>query len=259
MIYKYVFWLAVLSLIVFLLERIRPWREQSVNRPLLLQDMFWLIFNGYLLGIIFAPIFKFIDSSMAKGFFTVSGNILKEIRFLSKTGLEIQIIIILIIGDFIEWIVHNLLHRVPFLWKLHRIHHSIHTMDWIGNFRFHWTEPLIYHSFRIIPMTILGASWQAILFVSVFATLIGFLNHSNLNISWGPLKYIFNSPRMHIWHHDVKMHKQSGQNFGIVFSLWDWIFRTAYMPDGQPEKLGYYGDEKLSDNLLKRFFLPFLD
>ena len=75
----------------------------------------------------------------------------------------------------------------------------------------------------------MGFNYDAALAVAVFATLVGHLNHTNVPFDYGPLKYIFNSPKMHIWHHDVMMHKNSGQNFGIVLSVWDWIFKTAYL------------------------------
>jgi sterol desaturase/sphingolipid hydroxylase (fatty acid hydroxylase superfamily) len=61
---------------------------------------------------------------------------------------------------------------------------------------------------------------------------------------------------MHIWHHDVEMHLPYGQNFGIVLSVWDWLFGTAYMPAGQPEKIGFKSDEKFPDNLPARFVYP---
>jgi sterol desaturase/sphingolipid hydroxylase (fatty acid hydroxylase superfamily) len=64
----------------------------------------------------------------------------------------------------------------------------------------------------------------------------------------GPLmKYIFNSPEMHIWHHAYTFpeHHRYGMNFGLSLSLWDWLFGTAYVPyDGRDIKLGFPGVEK---------------
>lgn len=97
---------------------------------------------------------------------------------------------------------------------------------------------------------------DALFVIAVFSTLIGHLNHSNLNISWGPLKYIFNSPAMHIWHHDKVNHFQFGQNFGIVFSIWDWIFKTAYFPTGQPQEIGFNGEENFPADIPRRFLWP---
>ena len=147
---------------------------------------------------------------------------------MSSFPFVIKVILSLLILDFTERCVHNLLHRVNWLWKFHRIHHSIHIMDWIGNFRFHWMELIVYNAFKFLPVAIInGGDWKVLLVVGIISTTIGNLNHANLYISWGPLRYVFNSPRMHIWHHDKHPGKTAGYNFAVVFSLWDWVFQTA--------------------------------
>jgi sterol desaturase/sphingolipid hydroxylase (fatty acid hydroxylase superfamily) len=105
-------------------------------------------------------------------------------------------------------------------------------MDWIGNFRFHWMEIVVYQGLTYFPLVILGVDPLVILLVAIATTIIGHLNHSNIDITWGPLRYLFNSPRMHIWHHMAQLPggHPTGVNFGVSFSLWDWIFRTAYWP-----------------------------
>ena len=55
-----------------------------------------------------------------------------------------QFIAFFLLKDFLEWCIHNLLHRVPWLWEFHKLHHTIEELDWIGNFRFHWMEVVIY-------------------------------------------------------------------------------------------------------------------
>lgn len=247
---------------MIILENIFHWRKQSFFREELGQDYFWLIFNGYFSKIVFynlLPVLPLIFSGISISFIKITGNSLKEIQFLNSIGFINQLIIYLIVSDFLEWLVHNLLHRVSFLWKIHRVHHSIKVMDWIGNFRFHWGETIIYSTFKYLPLALLGVKWQVILTGAVLATAIGHLNHSNLRISWGPFRYILNSPRMHIWHHDMHVRGKAGVNFGIVFSVWDWIFKTAYMPlekEG-PKEIGYHGENKVPSSLLYRFFLPF--
>ena len=61
------------------------------------------------------------------------------------------------------------------------------------------------------------------------------------------MKYLFNNPQMHIWHHayDLPKDKPYGVNFGITLSLWDYLFRTNYIPkSGRDIKLGFPGIEK---------------
>jgi sterol desaturase/sphingolipid hydroxylase (fatty acid hydroxylase superfamily) len=70
----------------------------------------------------------------------------------------------------------------------------------------------------------------------------------------GPMvPYIFNSPEMHIWHHGYEMppDKPKGINFGLTLSVWDYLFKTAYMPyDGKDLKLGFPGVEKFPSHFL---------
>ncbi len=271
---QYEIWLLLVSLGCLIAERIKPWRHQPLVRPLVFQDYFWLFFNGNILSLVIIILFKkdfLITPAFDAVLSTIYGvfdSIFLQIAKLDLHGVKaivnlpmwMQIPIYLVIADFTEWCIHNALHRVNWLWKFHRVHHSIKEMDWIGNFRFHWFETLLYNSAKYVPITLLGAGIDVVLIVAVFSTAIGHLNHANLAISWGPLRYIFNSAKMHIWHHEKALRGKAGTNFGIVFSIWDWLFKTAYMPlDKQPEEIGFKGEEQFPDNLAWRFFLPFLD
>ena len=166
-----------------------------------------------------------------------------------------------VVKDFIEWNIHRLLHLTPWLWEFHKLHHSIEELDWIGNFRFHWGEVVVYKTLSYLPLVILGVDGTVILLMAIVSTLMQDLNHSNLRIDWGPLRYLFNSAKMHVWHHDIIQHGRGGQNFGIVLSVWDWIFGTAYWPadQEQPEQLGFEGmEETYPRSAMARFVYPFV-
>jgi sterol desaturase/sphingolipid hydroxylase (fatty acid hydroxylase superfamily) len=247
-----------------MMERIFPWRrEQKMIRPEFFQDCFWLLFNGIAAAIVFAKPFEIVNKTLDLGFYWSFAQYPGSIKLISHYPFAVQLLVVVVITDFVEWCVHNSLHRVSWLWKIHRVHHSIVRMDWLGNFRFHWGELFVYKIIKYIPVALLGASWQVMLAGAVVATVIGNLNHANIRVSWGPLRYVVNSPRMHLWHHEKKYRGKAGVNFAIVFSAWDWIFGTAYMPAAneplQPGALGYTGQEKTSRTLLMRFFLPFVD
>jgi sterol desaturase/sphingolipid hydroxylase (fatty acid hydroxylase superfamily) len=158
----------------------------------------------------------------------------------------VQVVVFLLVSDFLQWCVHNALHRVPFLWTFHKVHHAITTMDFVGSFRFHWMEILVYKSAQWLPLALLGASGEAAFVVAVFGTFWGDFNHANLNAGLGPLGYLFNSPRMHLWHHDASDEGGVAKNFGIVLSLWDFLFGTVFWPrDRSPKTLGYPGIEEM--------------
>ena len=73
-------------------------------------------------------------------------------------------------------------------------------------------------------------------------------------LAMGPImKYLFNSPEMHIWHHSYKLPKERrhGVNFGLTLAVWDYLFKTAYIPhDGRDIKLGFPGVESFPDNFV---------
>ncbi|MHC4471228.1 MAG: sterol desaturase family protein [Planctomycetota bacterium] len=262
MLSSYLFWLVLISLACAVAERVAPWRRgQRLLRPQLAQDLFWLVFNGFLTAALFGGALEAMDRGLDRAFVAITGLVPDSLRIIAGLSLPAQLLVVLVVRDFLEWCVHNLLHRVPWLWRFHRVHHSILTLDWIGNFRFHWLETIVYRALKLLPMAALGASWAPLLAADVLSTAIGHLNHSNLNISWGPLRYVLNSPRMHVWHHEREPRGRAGANFAVVFSLWDWVFGTAYMPreEAQPEEIGFVGQERVSDSLPMRFLLPFVD
>ena len=258
--YLYPISLAALSGFVFALERFFPWRpEQKQLRPKLWSDLIHLVFNGHFLGLLLAGL--------------ASTWILPHVdRWLAAEGLTdavyrnaaadwplwLQIIIALVVLDFIQWCVHNLLHRIPLFWEFHKAHHSVkdEEMDWIVSFRFSWLEVIVYKSVLYLPLVFFGFRWEALMFHAIFGTLIGHLNHANLNLGHGPWRYILNSPRMHIWHHDYEGDAKTTVNFGIIFSSWDWIFGTAKMPPEPPAHLGFDGVETFPDNFFSQEIWP---
>ncbi|MEW5852850.1 MAG: rhodanese-like domain-containing protein [Myxococcota bacterium] len=245
--YLYPLSLALISVVVAVLEHFFPWRkEQKQLRGTLLSDFLHLVFNGHFLGVILYGIaathlLPHLDHALAQAGLTtwVYRNLA------SGWPVAVQIVVALLVVDFLQWGVHNLLHRVGFLWETHKVHHSVvdGEMDWIVSFRFQWTEVVVYRALLYVPLAFLGFSSTAVMVHAIFGTLIGHLNHANLDLGHGWWRYILNSPRMHIWHHNYDGDARTTVNFGIIFSLWDWIFGTASMPDQPPPRLGFAGVE----------------
>ena len=141
----YFFWLLVVSVICLVLERFFPWRRgQRLFRPQFIQDIFYLFFNGHYFGLVLAIAANWAVHQVNGVFGWWNLPVPGELGVMATVPLWAQFIIFLVFRDFLEWCVHNLLHRVSWLWKFHKLHHSIETMDWIGNFRFHWMESIIY-------------------------------------------------------------------------------------------------------------------
>jgi sterol desaturase/sphingolipid hydroxylase (fatty acid hydroxylase superfamily) len=254
----YFFWLLVVSFSCWILERLAPWRpQQKAFRKQIGQDFFWLVFNGHYAGVLLAALANWVWQSATPWRF--GPNLPNDLSgALTDSPVWVQFLVFLVVKDILEWCIHNLLHRIPWLWEFHKLHHSIEELDWIGNMRFHWMEIVVYRGLTYFPLFLLGVDETVILWIAVFSTLIGHLNHSNLNLDWGIFRYVLNSPRLHVWHHDVVQHQKSGQNFGIVFSLWDFLFGTAYLPArGEPARLGFERMAEFPQGLLQRLIYPF--
>jgi sterol desaturase/sphingolipid hydroxylase (fatty acid hydroxylase superfamily) len=165
-----------------------------------------------------------------------------------------------IVRDFVQWNTHRLLHRVPFLWEFHKVHHSVEQMGFAAHLRYHWMETIVYRSIEYIPLALIGIGLRDFFIIHIFTLAIGHFNHSNIKVNLGPLAYIFNNPQMHKWHHAYHMPAQRhyGVNFGITLSLWDYLFKTDYIPyDGREIKLGFPGIEKFPHSFWKQITYGF--
>ena len=250
-------WLIGLSLLFVVAERLRPARRaQPALRPQLANDVFYLLFNGHLYALWFGAW----TAAVALGTRELLAPYLPfatDGSGLARLPWWVQLVLYLVVSDFLQWCVHNLLHRVPFLWQFHKVHHSVLRMDWAANFRFHWMELVVYRSLTYLPLALLGGSPSAIFAAAVFATFWGHFNHANIDVDLRSLGYVMNSPRMHLWHHDASDEGGTSKNYGIVFSLWDFLFGTAYWPrERAPARIGYPDDEEMPRNLLAQLAFP---
>ncbi|MFL1894948.1 sterol desaturase family protein [Aquimarina sp. 2-A2] len=260
---NYFYGLIVVSLIVWILEIIFPWRKnQSKFRKDFWLDAFYMFFNFFLLNLI---VFIALSNVAERFFNDLLGSIGLKISDFQLFDIDVLprflgLLIFFLVTDFVQWNTHRLLHKVPFLWNFHKVHHSIKEMGFAGHLRYHWMEPVLYKSILYIPLAIIGGfDAQDVAIVHFFALTIGHLNHANLGWDYGFMKYIFNNPKMHIWHHSKTLpkHKTVGVNFGISLSLWDYMFKTDHIPsNGRDIELGFENDEQFPNNFIAQELYP---
>ena len=256
----YSVWLFALSALFLVAERFWPLRRRRIFRRGFPQDVAYLVFNSEYLGVLLGVFSLQAIATLDRGLEAAGIRTLVYLRVMEGQPLYVQIPLLLLVFDFLQWLIHNLLHRVGWLWEFHKLHHSIETeeMDWIGNWRFHWAEVMVYRGLLYIPAAFMGFSPVAMFAYGVFNTLIGHFAHANLNVRIGALRYLVNSPEMHRWHHT---HPESGpvnRNFGIALSVWDWLFGTAYLPENEdPGRLGFAGIESYPRGIAGRMLAPF--
>ena len=157
----------------------------------------------------------------------------------------IQLLVFFVVLDFVQWLTHITLHKYPLLWRFHKVHHSVKQMGFASHLRYHWMENILYKPLKTFGVMILGGFEPQQAFIVHFITIaIGHFNHANIKITWGPLKYVFNNPVMHLYHHASEVPKgRRGVNYAISLSLWDYLFKTNYIPEDSGEvALGFKGD-----------------
>ena len=260
---NYFYGLIIISFVVWGLEIVFPWRK---NQPLFRKDFwldtFYMFFNFFLLNLI---VFIALSNTAAELFNDILGVVGLSITNFKVFDINTfpywaRLLVFFIVIDFVQWFTHTLLHKYEFLWNFHKVHHSVKQMGFAAHLRYHWMEPVVYNSMKYIPLAIMGGfTAQDVAIVHFFNITIGHLNHANINWDYGWLKYILNNPRMHIWHHAKELPKdrRTGVNFGITLSIWDYIFKTNYIPyDGRDIEIGFEGDEHFPKDFIGQEIYP---
>ncbi|WP_338875376.1 sterol desaturase family protein [Spirosoma sp. SC4-14] len=258
--HNYFYWLVGLSLTVWALEILFPWRkDQPVLRQDFFQDLFYLFFNFFLFSLVGYNALSNVGVQAFSdflGLFGIRNLVAFEIQSWPVWG---QLLTLFIVRDFIQWNVHRLLHNVSWMWEFHKVHHSVEQMGFAAHLRYHWMETIIYRTFEYIPLAMIGFGIQDFFLVHIFTLAIGHLNHANIDLPLGPLRFLLNSPQMHLWHHVevLPTDRPNGINYGITLSIWDYLFRTAYQPyAGSHLKLGFPDVGKFPHTLREQLLHP---
>jgi sterol desaturase/sphingolipid hydroxylase (fatty acid hydroxylase superfamily) len=254
------FWgLTIISFLIWLLELLFPWRKnQKSFRKDFWLDAFYMYFNFFVFTIVISGFYKILASLYNDFGLSIKSLVLFDI---SNVPVWLQLIIFFVLLDFVQWFTHLLLHRYAFLWNFHQVHHSVKEMGFAAHLRYHWMENILYKPLKTIAVMLLGGFEPEQAYIVHFVAIaIGHLNHSNIKISWGVFKYVLNSPVMHLYHHAkiLPKHLNKGVNFGISLSVWDYIFKTNYIPESSGNVvLGWRGDEDFPKSFLKQLQVGF--
>lgn len=148
-------------------------------------------------------------------------------------GLEFALAVL--VFDLAIWAQHVITHKVPLLWRFHRMHHADRDFDVTTAIRFHPVEIGFSMLLKIGLVYLIGPSALAIIVFEILLNGTAMFNHSNLKLPLGldrAIRLVLVTPDMHRVHHSVHRHEHDS-NYGFALSIWDRIFGT-YIP--QPEK-----------------------
>lgn len=204
------------------------------------------IFNGMLVFLLFFPA-NWLEARLPLAGFqaTVAG-----------LPLLLQVFLIMLVTDLAQYWVHRAFHRVPFLWRFHRIHHSVERMDWLAGSRLHIVDVVVTRSLSLIPMVLLGFSNEAInIYLPILALQSVFI-HCNLEWEFKGIRQLVTTPKYHHWHHTSDAGRLD-KNFAISLPVIDRIFGTWQDPaEAWPQGYGLANDE-LEERYLTHLLAPF--
>lgn len=149
--------------------------------------------------------------------------------------------------DISYYLYHVAQHRFPFLWELHKVHHSAEVLVGITKDRVHPLDDLMNRAWDGIIAGFFFGLWTLIALDPVEVTIFGinvyvvrnvlmvdFVRHTHFKISFGPLNSVILCPHWHQLHHSVDPHHYD-KNFGLLFSFWDRLFGTLSVPKPQED------------------------
>jgi len=177
----------------------------------------------------------------------------------------LAVLISVVALDFIIYLQHVLVHAVPALWRLHRVHHADLDFDVTTGARFHPIEILLSMLIKFSAIVVIGPPVVAVVIFEVVLSSMAMFNHSNVRLPLGldrVIRLFIVTPDMHRVHHSTE-DNETNSNYGFNLSIWDRLFGTYIdQPRGghQAMHIGIHGftDPKQVNQLPGMLALPFI-
>lgn len=147
----------------------------------------------------------------------------------------LAVILTVLIFDFAIWAQHLVTHKIPLLWRIHRVHHADRDIDVTTAIRFHPVEIALSMLLKIGLVYLLGPPALGIILFEIILNGTAMFNHANIRLPLrldAVLRRVLVTPDMHRVHHSIHRHEHDS-NYGFALSVWDRIFGTYV---AQPER-----------------------
>jgi sterol desaturase/sphingolipid hydroxylase (fatty acid hydroxylase superfamily) len=257
---------AVLTMLFGILERFFPSvsNQPKWRRGVWLDTFYWFftpmviqILSMAAIALVFLPIYLLLGRSLAWE------DILAGYGPLAQLPLWVQGLLAIVIGDFVGYWTHRW-HHTQQLWDYHAVHHSAEIVDWLTAVRLHPVNDMISRVCQSSPVLLLGISPVAVeAYVPLLSAYVALI-HANVCWTYGPFRYWLASPAFHRWHHAADEPVEgtdgefmTGKNFAGLFPIFDVLFGTFYMPQGeQPKQFGIAG-EQIKETFIDQLLYPF--
>lgn len=147
----------------------------------------------------------------------------------------VEIVIAVAMLDLAVWAQHVASHKIPLLWRVHKVHHADRDIDVTTGARFHPIEIVLSMGYKFACILALGPAALAVFLFEVILNASAMFNHSNVRLPLGldrALRLLIVTPDMHRVHHSI-ITTETDSNYGFFLSFWDRLFRTYI---DQPQK-----------------------
>jgi len=241
------FGLVVLGAVLIPMERLFALRPQKVFRAGWRTDVVHFVVNNVLgaIGLVVVVV------AAARG---VRGAVPYGVRHaIASMPRGWQFLVAVAMTELCFYWAHRATHRVAFLWRFHKVHHSIRELDWLASAHQHPVDQVFTRSCVVLPLYALGFSKATFGAYLVFATFQAIFIHANVRFRFGPLRYVVGTPMFHHWHHAGEPAAYD-TNFGGL-PITDKLFGTLHLPDAWPDRYGI--DEPAPDTYLAQLAWPF--
>jgi sterol desaturase/sphingolipid hydroxylase (fatty acid hydroxylase superfamily) len=238
-------------------EALTPNRKSPVSWQVRWSTNFGLIFLGSLVVRLLIP-----AGLAAVALWAQQHNIGLWNQFSISLWWSIPITVILF--DCLIYWQHRVFHRVPLLWRLHRVHHADPHIDVSTGLRFHPVEIALSIAIKLVAVIVLGAPLLAILIFEVLLNATAMFSHANIKLPTKietSLRKIIVTQTMHRIHHS-QIVSETDSNFGFNLSVWDRLFGSytdaaKNGDDGIKIGLKEYPSAKSNSNLINLLLMPF--
>ncbi|MNK84103.1 Fatty acid hydroxylase superfamily protein [compost metagenome] len=193
-------------------------------------------------NVILPVVARFSEVLLAIGATWLSANVFGGGLFPVHVPFILQVILALAIAELAYYGMHRAGHTVRALWSLHAVHHGTGRVYSLNAGRFHVFDAFLSSCAYLGPMILLGAPTEVVALIATLNAVTGFMEHVNIDFEVGPLNRLFNTAQLHRWHH-AEDSSLPPCNFGKVLSIWDQVFGTYYLPEGEVGAVGIGPDE----------------
>lgn len=156
-------------------------------------------------------------------------------EMIRQQPLWLQAIEVLLLSDLLIYWGHRLQHKVDFLWRFHKVHHSAEELDWLAAHREHPIDSIYTVGLINLPAFIFGFELEALALIVAFRGIWAIYIHSNVRLPIGKLKMLIGAPELHHWHHDKERDRG---NYANISPLMDLLFGTYVCPPHEPDSFG---------------------